>query len=46
MIVPADAAGASVVIVKFNDYQCPPCRQTYELYKPIKAKWDPRPRAG
>jgi protein-disulfide isomerase/uncharacterized membrane protein len=39
-IVPADAAGASVVIVKFNDYQCPPCRQTWELYRPIKDKWD------
>jgi uncharacterized membrane protein len=39
-IVPADAAGASVVIVKFNDYQCPPCGQTYALYQPIKAKWD------
>ncbi len=39
-IVPADAAGASVVIVKFNDYQCPPCRQTWELYQPLKAKWD------
>ena len=40
MIVPADAAGARVVIVKFNDYQCPPCRQTFELYGPIKEKWD------
>ena len=39
MIVPADAEGASVVIVKFNDYQCPPCRQTFELYGPIKARW-------
>ena len=39
-IVPADADGARVVIVKFNDYQCPPCRQTWELYQPIKAKWD------
>lgn len=39
-IVPADAAGASVVVVKFNDYQCPPCRQTYELYQPVKAKWE------
>lgn len=38
-IVPADAAGAGVVIVKFNDYQCPPCRQTYEMYQPIKARW-------
>lgn len=39
MIVPADAEGAKVVIVKFNDYQCPPCRQTFELYLPIKDKW-------
>lgn len=39
MIVPADADGAKVVIVKFNDYQCPPCRQTFELYLPIKDKW-------
>jgi protein-disulfide isomerase len=38
-VVPVDVTGA-VVIVKFNDYQCPPCRQTYELYKPLKAKWE------
>lgn len=31
--------GATVVILKFNDYQCPPCRQTYLEYKPILAKW-------
>lgn len=42
MIVPADADGATVVIVKFNDYQCPPCRQTFELYGPIKDKWAAR----
>jgi protein-disulfide isomerase len=30
--------GASVVIVKFNDYQCPPCGQTFREYKPILAK--------
>jgi protein-disulfide isomerase len=30
--------GASVVVVKFNDYQCPPCRQTFMEYKPILAK--------
>ena len=40
MIVPADAEGASVVVVKFNDYQCPPCRQTFELYEPIWQKWE------
>ena len=38
VIVPAD--GAVVVVVKFNDYQCPPCRQTYMEYKPIFAKWE------
>ena len=37
LVVPND--GAAVVIVKFNDYQCPPCRQTYMEYKPILAKW-------
>ncbi|HXE79680.1 MAG TPA: vitamin K epoxide reductase family protein [Vicinamibacterales bacterium] len=30
---------AKVVVVKFNDYQCPPCRQTYEAYKPVLEKW-------
>jgi len=40
MIVPADAEGAAVVVVKFNDYQCPPCRQTFELYEPLWAKWE------
>jgi uncharacterized membrane protein/predicted DsbA family dithiol-disulfide isomerase len=33
------AEGAAVVIVKFNDYQCPPCRRTYENYKSILAKY-------
>ncbi|PHY12045.1 MAG: hypothetical protein CK533_01895 [Acidobacterium sp.] len=35
----APAEGAAVVIVKFNDYQCPPCRQTFMDYKPVFAKW-------
>lgn len=35
--IPAD--GAKVLIVKFNDYQCPPCRMTYEQYKPVIAKY-------
>lgn len=38
-IVPVDGAGAAVVIVKFNDFQCPPCRQTYYDYKPILEKY-------
>jgi protein-disulfide isomerase len=33
------ADGAAVLIVKFNDYQCPPCRRTYENYKSILAKY-------
>jgi uncharacterized membrane protein/predicted DsbA family dithiol-disulfide isomerase len=35
--VPAD--GARVVVVKFNDYQCPACRETYVQYKGIVAKY-------
>ncbi|HSK40407.1 MAG TPA: vitamin K epoxide reductase family protein [Arenibaculum sp.] len=35
--IPAD--GAKVVIVKFNDYQCPGCRQAHDFYKPILEKF-------
>jgi uncharacterized membrane protein/protein-disulfide isomerase len=38
-MIPVDVS-APVIIVKFNDYQCPPCRQTYDLYKPLQEKWD------
>jgi len=37
--VPIDPEGAKVVIVKFNDFQCPPCRLTYNEYKAIIAKY-------
>jgi uncharacterized membrane protein len=37
-IVAAGGSGASVVIIKFNDYQCPPCGQTFREYKPVLAK--------
>ncbi len=37
IMAPSD--GAAVVIIKFNDYQCPPCRQTYMEYKSVFAKW-------
>jgi protein-disulfide isomerase len=37
VMVPTD--GADVVIVKFNDYQCPACGQTFRDYKPVIAKW-------
>jgi uncharacterized membrane protein/protein-disulfide isomerase len=35
-----DTGGASVVVVKFNDYQCPPCGQTYAMYLPLKQEWE------
>jgi protein-disulfide isomerase len=31
----ARPAGAAVVVVKFNDYECPTCRQGEQLYKPL-----------
>ena len=37
VIAPSD--GAAIVILKFNDYQCPGCGQTYRDYKPVLAKW-------
>jgi uncharacterized membrane protein len=37
VVAPSD--GAAVVILKFNDYQCPGCGQTYRDYKPVLAKW-------
>jgi uncharacterized membrane protein/protein-disulfide isomerase len=37
LIVPAE--GAKVLVVKFNDYQCPACGQSYAQYKPIFAKY-------
>ncbi len=35
----APSDGAAVVILKFNDYQCPGCGQTYRDHKPVLAKW-------
>lgn len=35
--VPAD--GAKIVIVKWNDFQCPSCREGYVWYKPVLAKY-------
>ena len=39
--MPIDKGTAKVLIVKFNDYQCPPCRQTYNEYKGILSKYTP-----
>jgi len=38
LIVPAE--GAKVLVVKFNDFQCPACGQSYLQYKPIFAKYE------
>jgi uncharacterized membrane protein/protein-disulfide isomerase len=38
LAVPAN--GASVVVVKFNDYQCPACRQAYLAYRGIERKYE------
>ena len=42
--VPVANNGAQVLIVKFNDYQCPSCRQTYMEYKGILAKYQNDPK--
>jgi len=38
LVVPRE--GAKVLVVKFNDYQCPPCRDSYLAYKSIFAKYE------
>lgn len=32
--------GAKVLVVKFNDYVCPACGQSYRDYKPVLAKYE------
>jgi protein-disulfide isomerase len=36
--IPRD--GARVLVVKFNDYQCPACANSHMAYKPILAKYE------
>lgn len=36
----APTGDARVLMVKFNDYQCPSCRQTWALYRGIIAKYE------
>ncbi len=37
--LPIPSDGAKVLVVKFSDYMCPACRQTYEWYKPVLGKY-------
>ena len=37
--MPIDKGGAKVLVVKFNDYQCPPCRRTYYEFQGVLAKY-------
>ncbi len=38
--VPEIKGTASVLIVKFTDYQCPGCAATYTVYKPVLEKYE------
>jgi uncharacterized membrane protein/protein-disulfide isomerase len=38
LVIPNE--GAKVLIVKFNDFQCPACGHSYLSYKPILAKYE------
>jgi uncharacterized membrane protein/protein-disulfide isomerase len=42
--MPYSNDGARVLLVKFNDYQCPPCRATYFAYESIIEKYKDRPK--
>jgi len=39
------AAGARLVVVKFNDWMCPGCRMAYQEFKPLLAKYQATPGA-
>ena len=38
--LPVAREGAQVLVLKFNDYQCPSCAKTYLDYEPIFARYD------
>ena len=38
LVIPSE--GAKVLVVKFNDFQCPACGQSYLQYKPIFARYE------
>lgn len=38
--LPVSHEGAQVLVVKFNDYECPSCAATYLAYEPIFARFE------
>lgn len=38
--VPVERGSAKVLVVKFNDFQCPPCRLTYNEYRGVLDKYE------
>ncbi len=38
--LPVPYGGAQVLVVKFNDYECPSCAATYLAYEPIFARFE------
>lgn len=40
--LPIAPEGERVLIVKFNDYQCPPCRRTFLEYERLLARYEAR----
>ena len=38
--LPVPREGAQVLVLKFNDYQCPSCAQSFFLYEPIFARYE------
>ena len=40
MTLNVPAEGAKVLVVKFNDYQCPACGESFRAYKSVLAKYE------
>ena len=38
--LPVPSEGAQVLVLKFNDYQCPSCARSHFLYEPIFARYE------